>query len=80
MTALTKCCVAETVARDHLCLHRNTDRQAKPMIALQSIRSFFGVFRAAIHAAAAVEMHRSPDAHDLRKLGIPKSAFRQIHL
>lgn len=50
------------------------------MTALQSIRSFFSAFRAAIHAAAAVEMHRSPDARDLKKLGISQSAFRAIHL
>ncbi|MDQ7774822.1 MAG: hypothetical protein Q4615_02385 [Paracoccus aminovorans] len=50
------------------------------MTALQSIRSFFAAFRAAIHAAAAVEMHRSPDARDLRKLGISNAAFSKIHL
>ncbi|WJS86549.1 hypothetical protein [Paracoccus sp. TOH] len=50
------------------------------MTALQSLRSFFGTFRAAIHAAAAVDMHRTPDARDLKKLGISQSAFRSIHL
>ncbi|MDQ7778001.1 MULTISPECIES: hypothetical protein [Paracoccus] len=50
------------------------------MTALQSLRSFFGAFRAAVHAAAAVDMHRTPDARDLKKLGIPKAAFSQIHL
>lgn len=50
------------------------------MTALQSLRSFMAAFVAAIHASAAVEMHRSPDARDLRKLGISKAAFNQIHL
>ncbi len=50
------------------------------MTALRFIRSALSTFRAAIHAAAAADMHRVPDARDLDKLGIPQSAFRTIHL
>lgn len=50
------------------------------MTALHFVRSVFSTFRAAIHAAAAVDMHRAPTARDLRKLGISQSAFRGIQL
>lgn len=50
------------------------------MTALRFIRSVFSTFRAAIHAAAAVDMHRAPQARDLRKLGISRTAFHTIQL
>ncbi|CAM3270211.1 hypothetical protein SAMN04488021_10788 [Paracoccus aminovorans] len=72
--------VADGRVRAHLCLVETKTRQANQMTALQSLRSFFGAFRAAVHAAAAVDMHRSPDARDLKMLGISQKAFRAIHL
>ncbi|MDT1063079.1 hypothetical protein RM190_14475 [Paracoccus sp. CPCC 101403] len=50
------------------------------MTVLQSLRSAFSTFRAAIHAASAVEMHKIPSARDLGKLGIDRAAFQRIHL
>ncbi|WP_170295006.1 hypothetical protein [Paracoccus aestuariivivens] len=50
------------------------------MTVLRSIRSAFSTFRAAIHAASAVEMHRVPADKDLKMLGINKVAFQTIHL
>jgi hypothetical protein len=50
------------------------------MTVLHSIQQAFSTFRAAIHAASAVEMHRMPAARDLNKLGIDKTAFQSIHL
>lgn len=50
------------------------------MTALRFIKSFFSTFRAAIHAAAAADMHRVPAARDLSKLGISQGAFKTIHL
>ncbi|MFT4012646.1 MAG: hypothetical protein QM682_04415 [Paracoccus sp. (in: a-proteobacteria)] len=50
------------------------------MTAFRFLRSAFGTFRAAIHAAAAVKTHRSPAARDLKTLGIPQDAFRAIQL
>lgn len=50
------------------------------MTALSFVRSALNTLRAAIHAAAAVDMHRAPKARDLRTLGISQSAFRTIHL
>lgn len=50
------------------------------MTVLRFIQSFFDTFWAAIHAAAAVDMHRVPAARDLNKLGISQGAFKTIHL
>ena len=50
------------------------------MTLLHSLRSAFETFRAAIHAASAVKMHRIPAEGDLEALGIDRAAFRRIHL
>ena len=50
------------------------------MTALRFIQSFFSTFRAAIHAAAAADMHRVPATRDLEKLGISRGSFKEIRL
>ena len=50
------------------------------MTALRIIQSFFSTFRAAIHAAAAADMHRVPATRDLEKLGISRGSFKAIRL
>ncbi|MTH36287.1 hypothetical protein GL279_16955 [Paracoccus limosus] len=80
MAGLTIGGVVQARVRLHLRGIETTGQTGKAMTAFRFIQSLFGTFRAAIHAAAAADMHRTPAARDLDRLGISPAAFRAIHL